>query len=266
MTDALERLIAGFRAFHDTYFQQNRALYDRLATEGQSPKVLVVGCSDARVDPAIVTYAQPGDLFVVRNVAAIVPPHEEAGLGYHGTSSALEFGVRGLNVEHIVVLGHALCGGMRALAEGPAEDRSDYEYLHDWVRIAAAARDAVRAELRDAPAETQRRALEQAGVVVSLGNLMTFPWVRERVVAGTLALHGWYFDFTVGELFAYDIVAGRFAPVTGRAYPLSRDQQADFAEGLDVRRFVHRMAVACNCVEAAGEGAAHDHAIPPSRP
>jgi len=266
MTDALTRLIAGFRTFHDRYFQQNRALYERLTIEGQVPKVLVVGCSDARVDPAILTYAQPGDLFVVRNVGAIVPPHEEAGRGYHGTSSALEFGVRGLNVEHIVVLGHALCGGMRALADGPAEDSRDYEYLHDWVRIAAAARDAVRVELRDAPAETRRRALEQAGIVVSLGNLMTFPWVRERVVAGTLALHGWYFDFTVGTLFAYDMVTGRFAPVAESAHPLSPDRHADLAAALDVGRFVRRIAAACNQTEAAEGNAVHGHAIPPRRP
>lgn len=213
---ALRRLIDGFAGFRTDFWEQNRELFERLAREGQSPKVLIVGCSDSRVDPAIVTRTQPGDLFTVRNVAAIVPPHQPGAAGYHGTSTALEFGVRGLAVEHIVVLGHALCGGMRALIEEGASHLADYEYLADWTGIVRRARDMVMLGLPEATPEERQRAVEQASIIVSLGNVLTFPWVQERVRAGTLSVHGWYFDLRTGELLAFDPVAASFRPMRGR--------------------------------------------------
>ncbi len=214
---ALGRLIDGFADFRAGFWKENRDLFDRLAREGQSPKVLIVGCVDSRVDPAILTRTQPGDLLTIRNVAAIVPPHQPDAAGYHGTSTALEFGVRGLSVEHIVVLGHALCGGMRALVEEGASHLSQYEYLADWIGIVRHARDMVTLGLPDASPEERQCAIEQAGVIVSLGNVLSFPWVRERVSAGTLAVHGWYFDLRTGELSAFDPETALFRPMRSTA-------------------------------------------------
>ena len=214
---ALRRLIDGFADFRADYWQKNGALFERLAREGQSPKVMIVGCSDSRVDPGILTRTQPGDLFIVRNVAAIVPPHQPDAAGYHGTSTAIEFGVRGLAVEHIVVLGHALCGGMRALIEEGASHLADYAYLAEWTGIVRRARDMVVLGVPEASPEDRQRAVEQAGVIVSLGNVLSFPWVRERVRAGTLSVHGWYFDLRTGELSGFDPATATFRGLRGRA-------------------------------------------------
>lgn len=214
--DPLLHLLKGFEEFRLSSLRSNPGLFRRLAQEGQSPKVLVIGCSDSRVDPAILTHCQPGDLFVVRNVAAIVPPYERDGR-HHGTSSALEFGVRSLEVEHVIVLGHAACGGVRALAQGPdAGADTEFEFLADWVGIAAEARTAVETVLHAAPDDRRRRVLEQATVLLSLRNLLDYPWVRERVESGRLTLHGWYFDIEDGELMAFDAEALRFLAVRGR--------------------------------------------------
>lgn len=257
---ALGRLIDGFADFRADYWEANRDLFERLAREGQSPKVLIVGCSDARVDPAILTRTQPGDLFVVRNVAAIVPPHQPDAQGFHGTSAALEFGVRSLAVEHIVVLGHALCGGIRALVDEGAARLADYGYVGDWTGIVRRARDAVLRGLPDAGPDAQVRAIEQAAVIVSLGNVLSFPWVRERVAAGTLSVHGWYFDLRAGELSAFDPAEAAFRPVRGRAATvpdLGRhpdDWAADHVRALG--RFVERLRAASAGARTLTAGAA----------
>ena len=201
---ALQRLLDGFATFRTQYYPRHRELYQRLSTEGQSPPVLIVGCADARVDPAILTLTQPGDLFVVRNVGAIVPPIQRDHQ-FHGTSSAVEFAVRGLKVQHVVILGHALCGGLRALYEGDDSPLSDYDFLFNWVKIAQPAKDAILKGLSpDTPVEKIRRAIEQASVVNTVANLMTFDWVVERVKSGELAVHGWYFDMTAAQLYAFN--------------------------------------------------------------
>jgi carbonic anhydrase len=199
--DALKRLTAGFDHFHNTYFETNHSLYDELVRDGQSPRVMIIGCSDSRTDPALLTEAQPGDLFVVRNVAALVPPYGPDDRP-KGTSAAIEFGVRGLEVEHIIVLGHALCGGIRALMEQDHSGSRRFEFLSTWVEIAAAARDAAAIAVTDAPPELRARMVEQAAIAISARNLMGFPWIAERVAEGRLAVHGWYFDLPRGELMA----------------------------------------------------------------
>jgi carbonic anhydrase len=214
---ALRRLIDGFADFRADFWPANQALFERLVREGQAPKVMIVACSDSRVDPGILTRTQPGDLFIVRNVAAIVPPHQPDAPGYHGTSTAIEFGVRGLGVEHMVVLGHALCGGMRALIEEGASHLADYQYLADWTGIVRRARDMVVLGVPEATPEDRQRAVEQAGVIVSLGNVLSFPWVRERVRAGSLSVHGWYFDLRTGELSGFDPQTATFRALRGRA-------------------------------------------------
>jgi carbonic anhydrase len=192
-------LLAGFRRFQRRYFETDRALYQRLTRQGQSPKVMIVACCDARVDPAIITDCDPGDLFVVRNVANLVPPCEGGG-GYHGTSAALEFAVRRLKVEHVIVMGHAHCGGIRALIEDARRGESAGQFISPWMSIADAALREVMAALPGADADTLAAACERAVLRVSLDNLLSFPFVREARAAGRLAVHGWYFDIERGEL------------------------------------------------------------------
>jgi len=206
----IERLIAGFRAFRATYYVENRALFDALARQGQSPKVMIVGCADSRIDPLLITGAEPGDLFILRNVANLVPPYSPDG-HYHGTSAALEFAVRTLEVEHIVVFGHAQCGGVMALLDGsPMAGRGD-DFIAAWMSIAEPARQ--RALALPGSADDRRRACEFETIKVSLGNLMTFPWIRERVAGGRLALHGWYFDLAHGSLRRLDPATQEFRDV-----------------------------------------------------
>jgi carbonic anhydrase len=220
VSNPLQRLIDGFESFRAEHYDHSPDLMRELATIGQKPQVLVLACSDSRVDPAIMTRARPGDLFIVRNVAAIVPPYNPTR-SPQGMSSAIEFGVRGLEVEHIVVIGHAKCGGLRLLAEQasqPPHLRASYEFLGDWVRIAQDALTAV--SKGNLPPSARGSALEQAGIVLSLRNLMGFPWIRERVESGRLALHGWYFDLTVGRLEVFDMGLQRFVPSEGHAHPV----------------------------------------------
>ncbi|SNB68369.1 carbonic anhydrase [Arboricoccus pini] len=215
----LTRLINGFEKFRADHFDTDDQLMADLAQFGQRPAVLVIACSDSRVDPAIMTRARPGELFIIRNVAAIVPPYAPASK-VQGTSSAIEFAVRALRVDHVVVLGHAKCGGMKLLHErGTAGHEDRFEFVDAWVERAAAARTAV--QRTKLPPEQEERLLEEAGVVLSLQNLLTFPWVKERVAHNDLALHGWYFDLTIGELLAFDDKDARFVPAKGAAHPLS---------------------------------------------
>lgn len=210
---ALQRLLDGFARFRTQYYPKHKSLYEKLARDGQAPEILVVACSDARVDPAILTQTGPGDLFVVRNVAAIVPPRQR-DRKYHGTSSAVEFAVRALQVEHVVILGHALCGGLGALIDGKESPFADYDFLLDWMHIAQPAKDAALAALpADAPKDKVRRVIEQASVLNTVANLMTFDWVAERVEAGNLSIHAWYFDMTAAQLWAFDPIKAEFFPV-----------------------------------------------------
>ena len=203
-----QRLIEGFRRFRERHFTHDDALYRQLVAQGQNPGILVVACCDARVDPAIVLDCAPGDLFVIRNVANLVPPSETLA-GHHGTSAALEYGVRNLGVRHIIVLGHAHCGGIRALVETGGINNPD-SFIDDWMHLAESARAGVQEEMPGASKEAQARACEQRAIMVSLRNLLTFPWVRERVEGGSLTLHGWYFDIEQGRLLRYNAITNVF--------------------------------------------------------
>lgn len=199
----IEKFITGFKQFQHQYFGENSELFDRLK-KVQQPSTLIISCCDSRVDPAILTSSEPGDLFVIRNVANLVPPFEEGG-GQHGVSAALEFGVCNLGVENIIILGHSQCGGIRALMED-AYGASEGGYISQWMHIAEPARKKVRKELSHKPIELQARACEQAAILLSLENLLSFPWIAQRVNEGKLSLHGWYFDLDKGELSGYDAI------------------------------------------------------------
>lgn len=205
----IDDLIDGFHRFRSHYFGAERQLFQRLAREGQSPRVMVVACCDARVDPAILTDCDPGDVFVVRNVANLVPPCEQGG-GYHGTSAALEFAVRCLHVEHVIVMGHARCGGIRALLGDIRFEGDAGQFITPWMSIVEEARREVVAKHGTGDAETRAAFCERAAVRISLDNLMSFPFVRQAVAAGGLQLHGWYFDLDRGELHGYNPATGSF--------------------------------------------------------
>ncbi len=202
-------LIEGFHRFREQHFTDDGALYRQLIEEGQTPKTLVVACCDSRVDPALVLDCAPGDLFVIRNVANLVPPAENRSGGRHGTSAALEYGVTTLGVEHIVVLGHAHCGGIRALMNGYSAAEAD-SYINSWMRVAEEARLSVEQDGQIVAPEERERACEQRAILSSLDNLMTFEWIRDRVERGSLALHGWYFDMENGQLLGYDATTRTF--------------------------------------------------------
>lgn len=202
-----KQLIEGFRRFREHHFAKDGVQFQDLVQFGQTPKALVVACCDSRVDPALVLDCAPGDLFVIRNVANLVPPAENQG-HYHGTSAALEFGVRILSVPHIIVFGHAQCGGIHALLEGSVH--KDETFIAEWMGIAEAARKQIERELAGSGSKERHRACEQQAILVSLNNLMTFSWIRERVEQGGLTLHGWYFDIECGELLGYDATNRRF--------------------------------------------------------
>ena len=205
----INELLQGFQRFRVKHFEPNRDLFNRLAMQGQTPRTLLIGCSDSRVDPAILTDSAPGDLFVIRNVANLVPPHETGGR-YHGTSAALEFAVCNLKVANIIILGHSRCGGIRALLEGYGENDEGEGFIAPWVKIAASARDEVLQRWPDASNEFKQRACERAGIRASLANLMTFSFIRQRVEQDQLKLYGWYYDLENGELMQYDPEKDRF--------------------------------------------------------
>jgi len=211
MTTAVDKLVQGYCSYRDGAYEKSRPLIEDLVERGQHPEVAVIACSDSRVDPAILFQADPGDLFVVRNVANLVPPMEEEGT-YHGTSAALEFAVLGLGVKHLVVLGHAHCGGIKLMMDAQP-GTSSFKYVSPWVSMLAAAHRRVLATMGQADEQERTRACEQNAVLVSLENLTTFSWVRERVEAGELQLHGWYVDIAVPQLSAYDWESGKFKPL-----------------------------------------------------
>ncbi|GAB5605100.1 carbonic anhydrase [Sideroxyarcus sp. TK5] len=203
-------LIEGFHRFREQHFTDDDALYRQLVQQGQTPKILVVACCDSRVDPALVLDCAPGDLFVIRNVANLVPPDENRIGGRHGTSAALEYGVKTLGVEHVIVFGHAQCGGIRALMSGSGMADGQESFINSWMRLAEQARDKVLQDMPGAPEHELERACEQQAILSSLDNLMSFDWIRERVREGRLQLHGWYFDIEHGQLLQYDADDCRF--------------------------------------------------------
>ena len=206
-----ERLTQGYRTFLAGRFADERSRYETLAETGQRPQIMVVGCVDSRVSPEVIFDAAPGELLVVRNVANLVPPYEPNRDSQHGTSAALEFGVQALRVRHIVVLGHAYCGGIQAFAD-EQEPLSPGDFIGRWMSQIAPAAESLGPRARD-DGEAYRRRLEFASVELSLQNLMTFPCIRILVERGKLALHGAYFGIAAGRLLVRDPSTGRFEPV-----------------------------------------------------
>jgi carbonic anhydrase len=205
-----QRLIDGYNAFVGGRLQREQDRYRELAERGQSPQIMVIGCCDSRVSPEVIFDAGPGELFVVRNVANLIPPYSPDG-AYHGVSAALEFGVGALRVKHIVVLGHAHCGGVRAFAEEHAP-LSPGDFIGKWMSLIAPAAEKLGARA-EAPLADYLTRLEQASVANSLDNLMTFPRLAKLIEKGKIALHGAYFGVATGDLSVLDRASGEFRPI-----------------------------------------------------
>ena len=199
-------LLEGYRRFRTDAYAHQKARYDALENDGQSPPVMVISCCDSRVDPATIFDTVPGQVFALRNVANLVPPFETGGC-LHGASAAIEFGVLGLEVKHIVVLGHGQCGGIKAALAGPNIGHGETTFVDHWMGIVQAARDDVVAQAPDNP----QRALEWEAIKVSLRNLRTFPFIADREAQGELKLHGAWFAIAEGSLYVLDEADGRFA-------------------------------------------------------
>jgi carbonic anhydrase len=208
-----ERLAQGYRSFLRGRFADERHRYEMLADTGQTPEIMVVGCIDSRVSPEVIFDAAPGELLVVRNVANLVPPYEEDRSSQHGTSAALEFGVQALRVKHIVVLGHAHCGGISAFVDEQAP-LSPGDFIGRWMSQIAPAAESLGPRVRN-DRDDYLRKLEFASVELSLKNLMTFPCIRILVERGKLALHGAFFGVASGRLLVRDARSGLFEPVAG---------------------------------------------------
>ncbi len=208
-----DAFIAGYRRFRESGWQQERARWSKLA-EGQNPKVMVIACSDSRVDPSMIFDANPGEMFVVRNVANLVPPFELGG-GRHGVSAALEFAVTVLEVEDIIVMGHGMCGGCRAAITQDFKGAAPGEggFIAHWIDLLDEARERVVAEHGSADERPVMRAMEHETVKVSLANLRTFPCIKQREREGRLRLRGTWFGIASGELHLLDEASGEFSPV-----------------------------------------------------
>ena len=201
-------LIYGFQNFRDNYFSKEKSFFENLIKKGQKPKVMIISCSDSRVDPAILFNAKPGELFVVRNVANLVPPYEPDE-GYQGVSAAIEYATKDLLVEHIVVLGHAFCGGIAALCEICKNEKDGLnhgnsnkrEFLESWIKISK--QSILELDFKNWPGSTQHLA-ERKSIINSINNLMTFPWVSELVANKKLELHGWWFNLENSSLWNFN--------------------------------------------------------------
>ena len=203
-------LLAGYGNYLEAADAGYKEKQEKLATFGQHPEVMVISCCDSRVTPEGVFHAGPGELFVSRNVANLVPPYEETA-GQHGTSAALEYAVRSLKVKHVVIMGHALCGGIQAFRQSPNSVPNDVDFIGRWIKLLEPAAISMACMPIDSLDDPQR-ALEYAGVRQSLKNLMTFPFVKDAVEAGHLKIHGAWFNIGSGELCVMDPETQKFEP------------------------------------------------------
>lgn len=208
----VDKLIDGYRKFRRTTFARERSRYERLAEKGQKPKILVIACSDSRVSPSIVFNTPPGAIFVARNIANIVPPYKPDS-NPRSIGAAVEYAVKVLNVSDIVIKGHARCGGVAALVDGGSH-LPENDFLKAWVAVAEPARALFPPNFASLSEADKRRASEHAVIQNSIMNLSGYPWVRERLDAGTLKIHGWHFDMHDGKLTRLDHESGEWVTVT----------------------------------------------------
>jgi carbonic anhydrase len=212
----MERLIEGVHRFHNDQFGNYRSLFRKLSQEGQNPHTLFITCSDSRVLAELITQSKPGDLFVVKNVGNIIPPSTATG-STNSTAAAIEFAVETLRVSDIVVCGHSQCGAMTALLGGLPGGGS-MPHLREWLKLAAPVREIMQSQYFQIRAETVRiDTAAEENVLFGLENLHSYHCVQERLMDGTLRLHGWFFKIATAELFAFDPETNQFLPLTEKA-------------------------------------------------
>lgn len=199
MDESLKKIIKGYQAFRERYVLGDDSIMQSLASKGQKPQIMVVACCDSRVDPALILQCDPGDLFVVRNVANIIPPYEKDE-SYHGTSAALEFGICHLNVKNLIILGHSQCGGIEALSQNdlPAND-----FITKWVTLVK------RADTHSHEPDSYAK----VALTHSYHNCLKFPWIKERVDKKELQIHLWFFNIKDGEILTYSYEQGKYLPL-----------------------------------------------------
>lgn len=200
--DAIQRIRTGFSHFKKETYEMNPDLYGKLAT-GQSPKFMVFACSDSRVCPSHVLNFQPGEAFMVRNIANMVPPYDRTK--YSGAGAAIEYAVLYLKVENIMVIGHSCCGGIKGLMSIPDDGTTSSDFIEDWVKVCLPAKAKVKAACSELDFTEQCTALEKEAVNISLGNLLTYPFVREAVAKKALSLKGGHYDFVNGCFELWDL-------------------------------------------------------------
>lgn len=189
-------ILKGYQSFREKYALGDQSVMQSLADVGQQPEIMVVSCCDSRVDPALILQCDPGDLFIVRNVANIVPPYEKDER-HHGTSAALEFGICFLKVKHLILLGHSQCGGIQALS---SDDKNDF--INNWVSLIK------KNTLTHDWDENAKIALNQ-----SYQNCLTFPWVKDKILHQQLKIHLWFFDIKSGQIFTYSEATHHYEPL-----------------------------------------------------
>lgn len=209
MSSFPEELADRYRRFKHRQFAPNADHYEELATYGQNPEVMIISCSDSRVDPETIFAAMPGELFVVRNVANLVPPYETDGK-FHGVSAAIEFAVLNLRVKHLIVMGHAGCGGVKAALDQSAAIQTEAQFISRWMSMLDDVRLSVLSAHQMAPQVEKQRLLELEAIKLSIANLRTFPFVAEQEDKGRLALHGAYFEIATGTLRILNHSRGEF--------------------------------------------------------
>ncbi|SFK75782.1 carbonic anhydrase [Methylocapsa palsarum] len=214
-----ERLVIGYESFLTGRFAREQSRFHQLAAKGQNPSIMLIGCCDSRVSPEVIFDAGPGEIFVVRNVANLVPPYAPND-DLHGTSAALEYAVLGLGVEHVVVFGHASCGGVRAFAENALDPTkrplSSGDFIGKWISLIGAAAEKIGPT--SLPLDDYCERLALASIVQGLENLRSFPAIAAREKQGDLSLHGAYFSIAEGKLLALDEANGRFEAVSAKAH------------------------------------------------
>ncbi|MEN8237220.1 MAG: carbonic anhydrase [Pseudomonadota bacterium] len=201
------KFLKGYQTFRQKYATGDQPIMDSLATLGQTPEIMVVTCCDSRVDPALILQCNPGDLFVVRNVAGIVPPYEQ-GSAYHGTSAALEFGIRFLKTKHLIILGHSQCGGIQTIIEPDQKKQTDF--IKNWVSLVKTNH----AQGEDMDAYAKR------SLGISCQNCLTFPWIRKRVARSELNIHLWFFEIKTGTIFVQSPESGSYEELGVDASPI----------------------------------------------
>lgn len=200
MERTFKKALEGYNKFRDKYAHGDSSIMQSLSIYGQQPKIMVVSCCDSRVDPALILQCDPGDLFVVRNVANIIPPYENYG-GHHGTSAALEFAICFLKVKHLIVLGHSQCGGIQALLNNSDVSRNDF--INDWVSIVKV----------EGQGESNVDEYAKCALKKSRENCLTFPWIEKKVEGKDLVIHLWYFDIKSGQIFTYSDERNQYVPL-----------------------------------------------------